>query len=67
MTCERSVEQNTIYIVFSPNMFAKAFAEDENVGLPRQLPLKVFQKWLGKCKAKALETQEKKITITIKQ
>ena len=46
---------------------AKAFAEDENIGLPRQLPLKVFQKWLGKCKAKALETQEKKIAITIKQ
>lgn len=67
MTCEHSMEQNTIYIVFSPNMFAKAFAEDENIGLPRQLPLKVFQKWLGKCKAKALETQEKKIAITIKQ
>lgn len=67
MTCEHSMEQNTIYIVFSPNMFAKAFAEDENIGLPIQLPLKVFQKWLGKCKAKALETQEKKIAITIKQ
>lgn len=67
MTCEHSMEQNTIYIVFSPNMFAKAFAEDENIGLPRQLPLKEFQKWLGKCKAKALETQEKKIAITIKQ
>ena len=32
MTCEHSMEQNTIYIVFSPNMFAKAFAEDENIG-----------------------------------
>ena len=67
MTCEHSMEQNTIYIVFSPNMFAKAFAEDGSIGLPRQLPLKEFQKWLGKCKAKALETQEKKIAITIKQ
>lgn len=67
MTCEHLIEQNIIYIVFSPNMFAKAFAEDENIGLPRQLPLKEFQKWLGKCKAKVLETQEKKITITIKQ
>ena len=67
MTCEHSMEQNTIYIVFSPNMFAKAIAEDGDAGLPRQLPLKEFQKWLGKCKAKALETQEKKITIIIKQ
>lgn len=67
MTCEHSKEQDTIYIVFSPNMFAKAFAEDEDTRLPRQLSLKEFQKWLGKCKTKALETQEKKIAITIKQ
>ena len=66
MTCEHSMEQNTIYIVFSPNMFAKAFAEDENIGLPRRLPLKEFQKWLGKCKAKDTSIQEKKKVITIK-
>lgn len=62
MTCEHTVEQNTIYIVFSPNMFAKAFAEDEDVGLPRQLPLKEFQRWLGKCKGK-----DTSLRYTIKQ
>ena len=66
MTCEHSMEQNTIYIVFSPNMFAKAIAEDGDAGLPRQLPLKEFQKWLGKCKAKDTSIQEKKKVITIK-
>ena len=67
MTCEHSMEQDTIYIMFSPNMFAKANSENESKGLPRQLPLKEFQKWMGKCKTKAFETQEKKIAITIKQ
>ena len=67
MTCEHSMEQNTIYIVFSPNMFAKAFAEDGSIGLPRQLPLKEFQKWLGKCKAKDTNIKEKKKVITIEK
>ena len=67
MTCEHSMEQNTIYIVFSPNMFAKAFAEDGSIGLPRQLPLKEFQKWLGKCNAKDTNIQEKKKVITIEK
>ncbi len=66
MTCEHSMEQNTIYIVFSPNMFAKANTENEDAGLPRQLPLKDFQKWLGKCKAKDIKMKEKTKIITIK-
>ena len=65
MTCEHSLEQNTIYIVFSPNMFAKANTKNEDAGLPRQLPLKEFQRWLGKCKTKDTEAQIKSITIKI--
>ena len=65
MTCEHSMEQNTIYIVFSPNMFAKAFAEDGSIGLPRQLPLKEFLKWLGKCKAKDTAIQIQCLTLKI--
>ena len=67
MTCEHSMEQNTIYIVFSPNMFAKAFAEDGSIGLPRQLPLKELQKWLGKCNAKDTNIQENKKVINIEK
>lgn len=63
MTCEHSLEQNTIYIVFSPNMFAKANTKNEDAGLPRQLPLKEFLRWLGKCKD--TEAQIKSITIKI--
>lgn len=65
MTCEHSMEQNTIYTVFSPNMFAKANTKNEDAGLPRQLPLKEFQRWLGKCKTKDTEAQIKSITIKI--
>ena len=65
MTCEHSIEQNTIYIVFSPNMFAKAFAEDENIGLPRQLSLKEFQKWLGKYKSKDNAIRIQSFTLKI--
>lgn len=65
MTCEHSLEQNTIYIVFSPNMFAKANTKNEDAGLPRQLPLKEFLRWLGKCKTKDTEAQIKSITIKI--
>lgn len=65
MTCEHSMEQNTIYIVFSPNMFAKAFAEDGNAGLPRQLSLKEFQKWLGKCKSKDTAIRIQYFTLKI--
>ena len=65
MTCEHSLEQNTIYIVFSPNMFAKANTKNEDAGLPRQLPLKEFLGWLGKCKTKDTEAQIKSITIKI--
>lgn len=65
MTCEHSMEQNTIYIVFSPNMFAKANTKNEDAGLPRQLPLKEFQRWLGMCKTKDTEAQIKSITIKI--
>uniref|UniRef100_UPI0025D03B2E DUF4384 domain-containing protein n=1 Tax=Prevotella sp. TaxID=59823 RepID=UPI0025D03B2E len=65
MTCEHSLEQDTIYIVFSPNMFAKANTKNEDAGLPRQLPLKEFLRWLGKCKTKDTEAQIKSITIKI--
>ena len=65
MTCEHSLEQNTIYIVFSPNMFAKANTKNEDAGLPRQLPLKEFLRWLGKGKTKDTEAQIKSITIKI--
>ena len=55
MTCssDKQVENNKIYVIFSPNMFIKA--NDNNSGvneygmdLPRQLDFQSFNKWLSK-------------------
>ena len=57
LTCSRSVEQNTLYIIFSPNLFAKANASDEDIRLPRQLPLKSFLEWLATARTKDVNIQ----------
>ena len=67
MTCEKAIEQNTLYIIFSPNLFAKANTENGNNGLPRLLELNEFRKWLGKCKTKDTLLQERIFQITIKK
>ena len=49
MTCSWNIELNDIYVIFSPNPFTKANANDaEEETLPRQLVYKDFQKWLVK-------------------
>ena len=48
MTCEREAEHNQIYVIFSPNPFAKAVDANEDDGLPRQLSFDDFNRWLVK-------------------
>lgn len=48
MTCNRSMEQNTIYVVFSSNQFVKLNSYEEQHNLPRQMPYKEFATWLTK-------------------
>ena len=63
MTCSREVEFNDIYIIFSPNPFAKANSNEANDdALPRQLSFKDFQKWI-----KFLKTKDINSTIINKQ
>lgn len=50
MTCSRSSEYNQIYVIFSPQSFAKAADETSTEILPRELKFEEFQKWLMKCK-----------------
>jgi hypothetical protein len=68
MTCEKSVEQNYIYVIFSPNEFTKANdrkAEEGELVLPRELSFEEFQKWLAKnrTKDKNMKVVEKGVTI----
>ena len=55
MTCTNSVERNTIYVVFSPNEFAKANSNNVDELLPQELSFEEFQKWLSKGKVKDKE------------
>lgn len=49
-TTEKSVENNQIYIIFSPNEFTKANDSQAVKGLPRELTYSDFQHWLIKCR-----------------
>ena len=55
MTCNSSVGWDTIYVVFSPNEFAKANSNNVEELLPQELPFEEFQKWLSKGKVKDKE------------
>ena len=49
-TTEISLENNQIYIIFSPNEFTKANDSQAIMGLPRELTYSDFQRWLLKCR-----------------
>ncbi len=65
LTCGRASEQNHIYIIFSPNPFAKATDENAQDGLPRQLSYEDFNKWLVKHRKVDREMNLRLIPITI--
>lgn len=50
MTCSRSSEYNQIYVIFSPQPFAKAADNVSTETLPRELDFKDLQKWLIRCR-----------------
>lgn len=65
MTCNSSVERNTIYVIFSPNEFAKANSYNVEELLPQELSFEEFQKWLirGRVKDKVMVVKRKYLTI----
>lgn len=67
MTCSRSSEYNQIYVIFSPQPFAKAADNASAESLPRELEFEDFQKWLVKYKGKDLKMNTKKIILLIKK
>lgn len=62
MTCNNPVERNTIYVVFSPNEFAKANSNNVDELLPQELSFEEFQKWLVKGR-----NRDKKKVVKCKQ
>lgn len=68
MTCDHSVENNKIYLIFSSNEFIKANDMDDSMhALPRQLSFKDFQKWLVKNRTHDREMSVEVKNITIKK
>ena len=67
MTCERTSEHNQIYIIFSPNQFAKAADSESDDRLPRELSFENFQKWLVKCRKQDQEMNLKINPIAIEK
>jgi hypothetical protein len=70
LTAQKSVEQNSIYVIFSPNEFTKAndrkAAEGELV-LPRELPFEEFQVWLVKNRNRDKEMKVEHKNLMIKK
>ena len=68
MTCNSDKEYNDVYVIFSPNAFAKANANEVmSEVLPRQLSFEDYQKWLAKLRKKDKDACVKKIEIQIHQ
>lgn len=65
MTCSRSSEHNQIYVIFSPQPFAKAADNAAAETLPRELSFEDFQKWLVKNRKQNEQMYIDLITINI--
>lgn len=67
LTTQKSIEQNIIYIMFSPNEFIKATDVTTNANLPRMLSQSDFIKWKNKCRSRDAEMRVDIQNISIKQ
>lgn len=71
LTCDKPLEHNEVYIIFSPNKFIKVndevggLDEDTNLILPRHLDNRRFHTWLAKCRKRDKEMRVDKRIITI--
>lgn len=72
LTCQRTVEQNVLFVVFSPNRFTKANDRQGGVNwreeqLPRQLPYSEFIQWLTRNQTRDRDMVVRKEIISIKR
>lgn len=67
MTCSRSVERNTLFIIFSENELIRASASNASDSLPHCLSYKDFQQWKTSCIKCDEKVNVVKKVITIKR
>lgn len=65
MTCSASMEQNQIYVLFSPHSFTKAADNLSGEELPRELSFVNFQKWQQNLRKRDTEFQSLMYNIQI--
>ena len=68
LLCDRSIEHDVLYIIFSPNEFRKA--NDLHMGeaaLPNQMPFDEFQRWLARNRQRDKDMKVKPVILTIRQ
>lgn len=71
LTCDKPVEHNEVYVIFSPNKFTKVndevggLDEETNLILPRHLDNRKFHSWLAKCRKRDKEMRVDKRIISI--
>ena len=67
LTCDKDVEHNRIYILFSPNPFTKALDSETSETQPRQLAYEDFSKWLGKNRRRDPKMGMKVVRIEVRK
>lgn len=71
LTCDKPLEHNEVYIIFSPNRFTKVNDEmggldaETNLILPRHLDNRKFHSWLAKCRKRDKDMRVDKRIITV--
>ena len=72
VNCQRSSEQNALYVIFSPNTFTKAHDQQSGKNwrdepMPRQLSYEAFLKWLAKNQTKDPQMVVRREIISIRK
>lgn len=67
MTCERDMELNRMYVVWSTNPFFKTTLTGSYEGLPRYMAYSHFQKWLSKLRTQDNQSVVQSIDLTIRK
>ena len=66
LTTDRNISHNHIFVVFSPNEYAKVNdAQGDNLMLPRQTSRAEFEQWLARCRVYDTKMKVKQISVTI--
>ena len=65
ITCEGEMEQNLMYILYSPNPFSKAIDTSVDKLLPRMLSYKDFNDWLSRVRKRDKKMGIKLVHLSI--